>query len=75
MAERAPHSSGAGRLLAALMVLAGLSLFFRPAPAPLPPSGVLLHDQGQVDLNRASLAELEALPGVGPRLAQELVAE
>lgn len=49
-----------------------------PVPAGDPPatgadgsSGVL--DDGRVDLNRASAAELETLPGIGPVLAQRIV--
>ncbi len=62
-----------GLLLLALVLLGRRVLALRPQPpeitrltppAPLP----------RLDLNRASAAELEALPGVGPKLASELVA-
>jgi len=36
--------------------------------------GARLRDHGQLDPNRASPAELALLPGVGPRLAAEIVA-
>ena len=39
-----------------------------PDPAPAPQAGPL-----QVDLNQATLSELEALPGVGPKLAQRVI--
>jgi len=45
--------------------------------APLPvdaPSQGLLPD-GRIDLNRATAAELETLPGVGPARAQAIIAE
>lgn len=41
------------------------------APTGEDPSGV---DDGKVDLNRATAAELEALPGIGPVLAGRIVA-
>lgn len=39
-----------------------------PDPAPAPQAG-----PRQVDLNQATLSELEALPGVGPKLAQRVI--
>jgi competence ComEA-like helix-hairpin-helix protein len=45
------------------------------APAPAPPGAQLraLRDGRPIDVNRASAAELELLPGVGPSLARRLV--
>jgi comEA protein len=68
------------------MLLASLAphLTLSPAPAALPraareratgasPSGGTV-DAARVDLNRATEAELEALPGIGPALAARIVA-
>lgn len=43
-------------------------------PAALSGEGDRLRDGQALDLNRASAAELELLPGVGPKLAREIVA-
>ncbi len=58
---------------------AGFRLWGAAGPEPSPreeteaaapsPAGA-----GRVDLNRASRAELEALPGIGPRLAERIIA-
>jgi competence protein ComEA len=42
-----------------------------PAPPGAPPGA---REDGKVDLNRASAAELDALPGIGPVLASRIVA-
>lgn len=44
-----------------------------PGPAP-PGAAPGARDDGRVDLNRASAAELDALPGIGPVLASRIVA-
>jgi competence ComEA-like helix-hairpin-helix protein len=48
----------------------------RPARvrAPITDQADALRDGGRVDPNRASVEELALLPGVGPRLAREIVA-
>lgn len=43
-------------------------------PAPVPP-GKNLPAAHSIDLNRASLADLDRLPGIGPKLAQRIVEE
>ena len=43
------------------------------AVAPVDPAGRRSGPDGPVDLNRAGVADLEALPGVGPVLAQRIV--
>ncbi len=45
-----------------------LSVRFAPARIEVSP-----YREARVSLNRASLAELEALPGVGPELARRIV--
>jgi len=46
-----------------------LSVRFAPARIEATP-----YREARVSLNRASLSELEALPGVGPKLARAIVA-
>lgn len=43
------------------------------APVPVPPSGPA-DAQGVVDVNSATVVQLETLPGVGPRTAERIVA-
>ncbi len=45
----------------------------RPAPAPDGPSAGAVGGDGLLDLNRATAAELEALPGIGPTRAAAIV--
>ena len=42
-------------------------------PPAEPTTERTMPDAGLVDLNRATLAELDTLPGVGPRTAQRIV--
>ena len=47
-------------------------------PSELPPSSgssqATIHDSSRkVDLNHATAADLEALPGIGPKLAQRVI--
>ena len=81
---RDPEPGGPLLVLAAAAVLCGLALrrLYRPgglgreprvvvapAPAPPPPS------DDRLDLNRASVAELRGLPGIGPVGAGRIVVE
>jgi len=61
-----PAAAPAGGMHGAPSAVGGV-----PAPAG---AGVPAAGAGVVDVNRASAAELEALPGVGPALAQRIVA-
>ena len=45
------------------------------APPPEQPASRGVLPDGRIDLNAASLAELETLPGVGPARAQAIIAE
>jgi len=47
--------------------------WFRVLRRP-PPDAAQSLERQKIDLNRASLAELEALPGVGPATARALIA-
>ena len=62
-------------LLAAIFLAGAVALWprlsVRFAPARIEVSS---YREARVSLNRASLAELEALPGVGPALARRIVA-
>jgi competence protein ComEA len=42
-------------------------------PAAAPPASTALRPDGTLDLNRASAAELETLPGIGPVMAARIV--
>ena len=54
--------------------MAALAHRYRPAPPDEPPVPVARAAAvGPIDLNRASAAELEALPRVGPALARRIV--
>ena len=46
----------------------------RPA-SPIPTVGRLQEKQGKLDLNRATAEELQGLPGIGPVLAQRVIAQ
>jgi competence protein ComEA len=46
----------------------------RPA-APTPTAGRSQEKQGKLDLNRATAEELQGLPGIGPVLAQRVIAQ
>jgi competence ComEA-like helix-hairpin-helix protein len=67
---------GVGPALAArLAPLVLLSEDPPPAPPPaVPPPASVEKPAGPIDLNRATAAELETLPGVGPALAARLLA-
>ena len=61
-----------GILLSALVaLLAQRAWTLRPRPFPVTPGAPA--STPQIDLNAASAAEIEALPGVGPTLAAEIV--
>lgn len=71
-------------MLLALLACAGVAALARRgdvparaveaiAAAPATTEGDRLRDGKPLDLNRASAAELELLPGVGPRLARDIV--
>ncbi|MET0287891.1 MAG: helix-hairpin-helix domain-containing protein [Polyangiales bacterium] len=74
-------------MLLALLACAGAAALARQGDAPAPVrriavtapaqthEGDRLRDGQALDLNRASATELELLPGVGPRLAREIVEE
>ena len=77
MAGRRPLGPDAlfGLLIAAVLVAGAVGLWprvsVRFAPARIEASP---YREARVSLNRASLSELEALPGVGPKLARAIVA-
>lgn len=45
------------------------------APGASEPPGSLRSPRGKVDVDRATLEELDALPGVGPALAERIIAD
>ncbi|MFQ5898862.1 MAG: ComEA family DNA-binding protein [Candidatus Methylomirabilia bacterium] len=45
----------------------------KPPPPRAGPSKATAETQGRLDLNRASVAELQRLPGIGPILARRIV--
>jgi competence protein ComEA len=63
----------AGALLA-LVGLCGRAPRVAPPPPVPPPAAAERHETSAVDLNRAAPAELDALPGIGPVLAERIVA-
>ncbi|MCS7069514.1 MAG: helix-hairpin-helix domain-containing protein [Meiothermus sp.] len=58
--------------LLALAALAGAALA-NPAPTTSPHSTKSAHKIAQVNVNTATLAQLETLPGVGPKLAAQII--
>src|SRR5687768_9920881 len=61
----------AGQALAAQQAPKAQSRVRKPPPRVAP---TFLEEPGPVDLNRASEAEIEALPGIGPAVAARIVA-
>ena len=61
----------AGQALAAQQAPKARSRVRKPPPRTAP---TFLEEPGPVDLNRASEAEIEALPGIGPAVAARIVA-
>lgn len=74
-----------GWIVAALAVAALAAQRSDPSPPARPPVAArpaeaapelrALRDGERLDLNRASAAELTLLPGIGPKLAERIVAE
>jgi competence protein ComEA len=78
------HTTARARLalfaLLACLAIVALARRVEPRPPRSPPSakpssgqGDRLRDGAAIDLNRATAAELELLPGVGPKLARDIV--
>jgi len=68
-----PHAEQAGRvLLLALLCVAALVLWQRPMTYPIAQP---LATGYQVRLNHAAAGELTLLPGIGPTLAEAIVAD
>ncbi|MDB4985435.1 MAG: helix-hairpin-helix motif [Myxococcaceae bacterium] len=68
---------GEARFRARAQLASSTGAHARPSSRALPrstPEGNALCDGGAIDPNFATPAELELLPGVGPRLAREIVA-
>ena len=58
--------------LAGLAVVGGLTFAATRASSPQPPKSVLSLT-AKTNLNRASIVELESLPGVGPKIAVDIM--
>lgn len=73
------HRSPPGSWLVTVLLAGGLGTAAwwgargRPLPAPVHPAQAGL--DMRIDLNRAAAAELNVLPGIGPRLADRIVAD
>jgi competence protein ComEA len=82
-APRGPAPLAACGVILVVLATVGLARSYEPEPAPERPSAPArpeprvteLAEGRPIDVNRASAAELELLPRVGPRLAERIVEE
>lgn len=65
----------AGSMLGVLGALGSGSTARSPEPRDQLSEAIITPNSGALDLNRASTAELELLPRIGPRLAERIVAD
>ena len=60
-------------IAAALALLGGTGAVAGDKPADAPPAATAAASPQKLDVNRATVAELLAVPGIGPQMAQSIV--
>jgi competence protein ComEA len=75
MADRSRQVPGTWLVIALVAVAVGTAAWMRATRVIAGSAAASAWPDMRIDVNRAHAAELEVLPGVGPRLAERIVAD